>query len=218
MTQTRCYGGSHRTRTRQGTKRNCGGCTSDSQCGACKRCNNGRCVNANESWQPALSSSCGMVTQTRCYGGSHRTRTRQGTKRNCCTSDSQCGICQTCSNNTCSNISNCCSSDSQCGTCEKCSGNQCVAQANCCTSDSDCTGTCMGCTNNQCQSTQIQCTTGQIKDGSCGCKTKPTPTPMLADCSCHLESNEYITCVADEDSCECVPNDSRGDSIPLGPC
>ena len=136
-------------------------------CGECKRCSNGRCVNVpNQSWQPALTSSCGMVTQTRCYGGVHRTRTKESRKKDCpkCTSDSDCGSCETCrngkcvsscgacekcSNNQCVAKANCCTSNSDCGACEKCSSNQCVAKANCCTSNSDC-GACEKCSSNQC--------------------------------------------------------------------
>lgn len=84
-------------------------CVSDSDCGVCKRCNSGQCINETTSWPTwDQSQHCSDVseTQTRCQNGVEKTRTLTGTKP---TAECQCpadctGPCKECnSQNQCIN-------------------------------------------------------------------------------------------------------------------
>ena len=119
------------------SKANC--CTSDSQCGACKRCSGNQCVARARGSQPTGCTGC-----TECNG-----RGQCVSKANCCTSNSQCGACKRCSSGRCVAIANCCTSDSQCGVCKRCSGGRCVNRARH-SQPSGCSG-CKECRSGGCQ-------------------------------------------------------------------
>ncbi len=176
-------------------------CTGDEQCGQCERCDLG----TNACVAISVGSVCadtGVACTLTC------SITAGCIPGVCCTSDNECGQCQTCNlgTNTCVVTPDCCTSDNECGQCESCDleTNTCAAisvSSVCADTGVACTLTCsiaVGCIPGVCCESDNEC--GQCQTCNLGTNTcVETPDCCTGDeqcgqCeTCDLGTN---TCVA----------------------
>ncbi len=204
-----------------------GYCTSDSDCSNSQYCFNNICTTvpcdtsngytiSNHACVATACPSGYSTSATSCSGGYTLDIDGKSGGKSCgkcvktgCTSDSDCGnsqycsnytctkvscgACQTANNHTCVAVSGCCTSDSQCSSNQKCSGNKCVAVS---------CGACQTASNHTCVAVSGCCTS----DSQCSSNQKCSGNKCVAvSCgACYEASNHACVkktgcCTSDSD-------------------
>ena len=203
-------------------------CTSDGDCGPCEKCENNQCVSTCRADQICDGNGvCICPPDTIevngvCTAGN-------------CIDDSQCGDCESCVGNQCTNncradqvcvndvcqcppdtievngicVAGNCIDDSQCGDCESCVGNQCT---NNCRADQVCVNDVCQCPPDHVEANGL-CVPGNcVDDSECG------------DCESCVGNQCTNNCRADQvcvdDVCECPPGfiEANGMCVEMPPC